>query len=275
MASRYPPRPPHLRKRSFPSSSSSSSFTPSLQGGDIKREKTNPIKQLVLLSGLKITATAHGCMEILEYLHKHQALDSSMCYQAAITGDMHMLQWLHNHGCPWNAHTTRAAAERGDLEMLYYLYGNGCVFDRAAMMASLRGGHVAAMEFFMNVLQIEWNGAETWRWLAAYHGQLSILQWAHENGFRIDGVVSTAIHEMHRNRHAKFMDVIKFLFKNDPNAPQEACKAAIQYGEPDILRWALDNGASYDKEELQLISPPCDLSEEARNRIRDTVAKLE
>ena len=54
-----------------------------------------------------------------------------------------MLQWLHNHGCPWDSETCRAAAIGGHLAMLQWARERHCPWDKGNVRApAAHGGHV-------------------------------------------------------------------------------------------------------------------------------------
>jgi hypothetical protein len=48
---------------------------------------------------------------------------------AAERGNLEMVQWLHNQGCPWNEDACTAAVERDDFEMLEWLHIAGSPWD--------------------------------------------------------------------------------------------------------------------------------------------------
>lgn len=48
-----------------------------------------------------------------------------VCLIAAERGDLPMLQYAHEQGCPWSRKVCRAAARRGDLQMLKYAHEQG------------------------------------------------------------------------------------------------------------------------------------------------------
>lgn len=51
------------------------------------------------------------------------------CYVAARNGYLHILQYAHDHGCPWDKSTCNAAAWKGHIPTLKYLHENGCPRD--------------------------------------------------------------------------------------------------------------------------------------------------
>ena len=49
-----------------------------------------------------------------------------LCDHAAGVGDLRLLQWAREHGCPWNEDTCEAAARGGQLACLTYVHEHGC-----------------------------------------------------------------------------------------------------------------------------------------------------
>lgn len=58
---------------------------------------------------------------------------------AAEMGNLEMLQWLHERGCPWSETTVIRAAKAGNVECLSYAIEQGCPFYRKdAQLAAIR-----------------------------------------------------------------------------------------------------------------------------------------
>lgn len=53
-------------------------------------------------------------------------LDAACCTVAVLRCHLHCLKYLHEHGCPWNEDTGRAAASSGRLPLLQYVVEQGC-----------------------------------------------------------------------------------------------------------------------------------------------------
>lgn len=67
-------------------------------------------------------------LEIITYLVSHEeiSLDVSMCQCAARHNRLDCLQYLHEHGCPWDAGTTSTALTYGNIECYKYAESRGC-----------------------------------------------------------------------------------------------------------------------------------------------------
>src|SRR5580698_5370227 len=87
------------------------------------------------MSEIKITVTQsdlqaaakHGQLYMVEWLHQRGCpWDVSVCASAAGHGHLAVLQFLHQHGCPWSEWSTAYAAQSGHLDILQYLHQHGC-----------------------------------------------------------------------------------------------------------------------------------------------------
>ena len=69
----------------------------------------------------------NGNLDLLKFLHENGCpWDEFTCSEAAIKGRLECLQYLHENGCPWNERTCSRAAQNGNLECLRYAHENGC-----------------------------------------------------------------------------------------------------------------------------------------------------
>jgi hypothetical protein len=114
---------------------------------------------------------------VLEFLHElNTPWDEIVCAAAARRGDFPMLQWLHKHGCVWDAecictwaavggstalvtwlleqpnividaHTMRTAAQSGRLSVCQLLHAHACEWDESACNAAALGGHTNVLRW--------------------------------------------------------------------------------------------------------------------------------
>ena len=66
------------------------------------------------------TAAGLGYLSTLKHLHQQGRLELSenLLQEAAKTGQLEVMKWLHANGCPWDADTCESAAEGGHLKVL-------------------------------------------------------------------------------------------------------------------------------------------------------------
>ncbi|MFB1021111.1 MAG: ankyrin repeat domain-containing protein, partial [Flavobacteriales bacterium] len=81
-----------------------------------------------------------------------ESCEKVLCKRAARDGDLKMLQWARQNGCPWDESTCAYAAEGGHLKVLQWAFQNGCPWDWRTCAYAAEGGY------------------------------LEVLQWARENG---------------------------------------------------------------------------------------------
>ena len=55
------------------------------------------------------------------------------CAEMALKGNLELLQFLHEIGCPWNEDTCSYAVYNGHLECLKYAHENGCRWDESTL----------------------------------------------------------------------------------------------------------------------------------------------
>jgi len=60
---------------------------------------------------------------------------------AARKGHLHVLQWLREHGCPWNSSTCAYAAKEGHLDVLKWAREHGCPWTAATRDAAATKGY--------------------------------------------------------------------------------------------------------------------------------------
>lgn len=58
--------------------------------------------------------------------------DEESCSNAASIGNLEILKYLHEIGCPWDKWTIAYAAKKDDDECLKYAFQNGCPYDQWA-----------------------------------------------------------------------------------------------------------------------------------------------
>ncbi|KAL6075282.1 Ankyrin repeat domain containing protein [Balamuthia mandrillaris] len=72
-------------------------------------------------------AASNGNLEMLKWLHEQGCpWDASTFDRAAVSGDLEVAKWMHAQGCPWEASTCNTAAKEGHLDFLKWARENGC-----------------------------------------------------------------------------------------------------------------------------------------------------
>ena len=125
-------------------------------------------------------AAESGHLECLEYLHKNRCpWDAEACRLAAKNGHLDCLEYLHKNGCPWDEGACARAAEKGHLECLKYLHEKRCPWDERACELAAEYGQLECLKY-LHKNRCPWdesacNGATK-------NNHLDCLEYLHENG---------------------------------------------------------------------------------------------
>jgi len=80
-------------------------------------------------------AVQHYALHVLKFLHEHGcAWDSKTCAEAAATDQLDCLKYAHENGCPWDVDTCASAASRDSIECLRYAHEQGCAWDSSSVI---------------------------------------------------------------------------------------------------------------------------------------------
>ena len=90
----------------------------------------------------------NGNLDLLKYLHENGCpWDQSTCTCASLVGHLECLQYAHENECPWDEDTCKYAAEKGHLECLKYLHENGCPWDEDTCSEAAKNGHIECLKY--------------------------------------------------------------------------------------------------------------------------------
>jgi hypothetical protein len=137
-----------------------------------------------------------------------------LCEEAAATGNLTLLQYARQSGCPWRS-TCYFAALNGHLEILQWMHAQRHINSRQlrydVSSAALRGGH------------------------------LNVVQWAHSNGFNQLNVCDAGVRYGHRH-------IIEWGLAAGYSCSlrNNICFSAAQNGFLDVLKWAHSQGYPFD-----------------------------
>jgi hypothetical protein len=113
-------------------------------------------------------------------MHKAALGNEAVSRVAAQRGDLEMLRWLQEHGCPWRTHSILNEAASSSIELTAWVKRQpGVVCNEDTMNIAARKGLTAVCEY-LHAEQCPWSALTCF--YAAVHGRLSTLQWLHENG---------------------------------------------------------------------------------------------
>ena len=180
-----------------------------------------------------------GSLDVLRYLHeKGCPWNEDTCGGAAQGGHLTVLQWAREHGCPWNETTCVRSAWKGHLDVLQWGRANGCPWNEDTCWCAAQGGH-------LHVLQWAHENGCPWDERtcknAAGKGHLRVLQWARENGcpWNEDTCWGAA--------QGGHLDMLQWARKHGCPWNEETCSEAAGGGHLNVLQWARANGCPWDE----------------------------
>jgi hypothetical protein len=108
------------------------------------------------------------------YYPKKIKLDKYLFNDAVWCGNIRLMKWLLESGCPWNDWTFRYAAEHGNLENMKWLKTNGCPWNDWTFRYAAEHGNLENMKW-LKTNGCPWND---WTFTyAAEHGSLENMKW--------------------------------------------------------------------------------------------------
>ena len=101
------------------------------------------------------------------------------CYEVARMNKLEYLVWAREvKNCDWDSWTIEEAAEQGNLAMVKYCVDNGCPMDEHACLAAAQEGHLDVLKY-LHENDCPWYSRACY-W-AAGKGHLDVLKYLHEN----------------------------------------------------------------------------------------------
>jgi hypothetical protein len=136
-----------------------------------------------------VGATASGQLEVLKWAREQGCpWDWRICRHAVEDGNLDILQWAREHGCPWYAQElTRCAAKHGQLEVMKWLWEQGVPWSGYTCAEAAEGGHLKLLKW-LREHHCPWDH-NTYRWAGAsvrpekrQRTRQKIQTWALANG---------------------------------------------------------------------------------------------
>jgi len=132
-------------------------------------------------AGVYVAAAKHGHAHVIRWLADEQRVpwsgdDVLACELTAARGDLELLQYLRDRGCPWTAGTCAAAAGAGHMHVLRWARATGCAWNNRATAAAAEGGHREVLQWLRaQDPPCPWDSRSCAA--AAKGGHLTVLQW--------------------------------------------------------------------------------------------------
>ena len=199
---------------------------------------------------LGIIAAETGNVLVLQFLHERGLkLSWRMSNAAALNDHRHMLIWLRTKGEDWTVQRVDPSAQKsvlscaagtGQLPLTQWLVASGCSLEATAFYQAAAGGHIDVLEW-MRDEGLHVSGA-TMCEHAAVAGRINVLQWALKN---ID-----------RKLHPKtpgfaawggHVDVVKWAFDMGCPLSSMVTEGIATHGDLEALKWARHHGCAWDQ----------------------------
>ena len=173
--------------------------------------------------------------------HNYKKWDTTTCAAIASGGELSVLQWARENGCPWDDATIKCSARHGHLELLKWAVEHGCPCrEEEVCDAAARGGQLEVLKWLRS-RGCEWS---TETFIAAIKsGDLDTIRWLRENecGWDEDTCEVAA-----KYRH---FEVLKWAVESGCHMFNEAevFSFAVQYCDAEMIEWLRERGLEYGK----------------------------
>jgi len=181
------------------------------------------------INDLCALAAEIGSFELLKYIYKklnnkykykYGGPSADVIIASVEGGQIDIVKWLHENGCPWNSYACNVAASINRLDILQYLHDNGCTWTVWTITCAAEKGHLEVLRYLRQ------NGCDWDKFTCAFaasKNQLEVLKYLHENG-----CPWSSLSCMYANTNS-YTEILKYLHDN-------GCPCAI-----DICNYCNDN----------------------------------
>eukprot|EP00953_Heterococcus_sp_UTEX-ZZ885_P014617 8275-Heterococcus_DN1.PRE.4 len=184
------------------------------------------------------SAAKSGNIDMLRWLLQGgYGLCASTAYQAALAGHKHVLKFLNSEACTFDKWSFTAAAYRGDLDMLRWLQQQGCPRDALAVsITAVSSGNVPLM------MWLKEQHVELYPMLmlhAAEHGHLNMCRYLVDQGGQL---TKKACKHAARGGHTETLRWL--LAQGCPYKVSSISRGAASSGSIGVLTYVLELGAA-------------------------------
>ena len=133
--------------------------------------------------------------------------------ELAEEGNLPVMKWARENGCPWNKYVCACAAQNGHLDCLKFLRSdpdNLCSWDRNACANAAQNGHLECLKFLRsntdNLCPCDWRACA----YAAENGHLECLKFLRSDPYNLCPWNKDAcIRNAHENNHQHIVNWIQ------------------------------------------------------------------
>jgi hypothetical protein len=158
-----------------------------------------------------------GCLDVVKYMRNSDGRlrgNTITAASAAAGGNLEVLKYLHDNGCPWDRKTIMSAAEYGKLECIKYAHTNGVEWNEYACHKAAKGGHLETLKY-LHDNGCPWDAKTCSQ--AAEGGHLEVIKYLHENGCPWDWNVSYFAWKK------GYKDIVNYVHENEGPCGVWAC----------------------------------------------------
>jgi hypothetical protein len=164
-------------------------------------------------------------------------LPKNIINDAALSGNVEMLNWLTFNDCKCAVATSYNAAVNGHLDAVKYLFSIGCRCDYSTANAAAANGSLSVLKF-VTESGCGWSGTQVAH-TAAFNNDIAMLQYAKVQGTRFaEGTMHGAA--------AGGLAACEYLLEQGCEFDARACCAAARHNRVDTLRWLRERGCPWD-----------------------------
>jgi hypothetical protein len=184
---------------------------------------------------------SQGHADVLRALVIHSQdpsdLGTTPCNSAAFNGDIILMIWLHENGCPWDEGTCANAADGGHLDCLVYLHEHGCPWDERVCRYSVEKGNMNCLVYACE------NGCpftEETSEAAVDRGEIEYLVYLRKKGCPWYGNACLLF------ARSGNLDCLSYANKDGCSWDENTCRTAAYNGNLRCLMYARVNGCPWD-----------------------------
>jgi len=161
------------------------------------------------------------------------------CLEAAVSGNLEVLKWLREEGCPWHEDLCNEAGEK----VVKWAVRNGCPFRISEIKQAVHNNYFGAAKIMYKLMMAakphEIERVEEYYACTVHCGNLRMLKWLRERGFPWDTTTSAGAVDN--------LFVLKWLKEKGCPWDETTCTAAALAGNLPALKWAREQGCAWDE----------------------------
>jgi hypothetical protein len=171
--------------------------------------------------------------------------DEAITATAIVNGNLEMLKYLHENGCPITRHTVKEAAAWGRLDCLKYLHKNGCDWDSAAPLLAAENGNLDCFKYlYENQCPIDLQ--ECLDYATREEKKIIIINYIKNlNSCKTkkNKKKKSCCNDYNEAAENEHMDCLKYLFQKGYDMEEEyVCVIAAEKNNFKMLKFAVENG---------------------------------